>query len=76
MILMRRPWAMSMRAGRWEPAARGAQSPEVKTKCPDWKRINAERHTLFEDQRKPELLEAQKTRLERPGSSNACDHGR
>ena len=28
----------------------------VKTKCPDWKRINADRHKLFEKPpRKPEL---------------------
>ena len=33
----------------------------VKTKCPDWKRINSERHKLFEGPRKPELTEAQKT---------------
>jgi hypothetical protein len=33
----------------------------VKTKCPDWKRINAERHKIFEGPRKPELTEAQKT---------------
>ena len=34
----------------------------VKTKCPDWKRINAERYRLFEGPpRKPELTEAQKT---------------
>ena len=32
----------------------------VKVKCPDWKRINAERHRLFEKPpRKPELTEAQ-----------------
>ena len=33
----------------------------VKTKCPQWKRINAERQRLFEGPRKPELTEAQKT---------------
>ncbi len=33
----------------------------IKTKCPDWKRINAERHKMFEGPRKPELTEAQKT---------------
>jgi ATP-dependent DNA ligase len=33
----------------------------VKTKCPGWKRINAERHKLFEVPRKPEQTEAQKT---------------
>ena len=33
----------------------------VKTKCPNWKRINAGRHKLFEGPRKPELTEAQKT---------------
>jgi bifunctional non-homologous end joining protein LigD len=36
----------------------------VKTKCPGWKRINAERHRLFEGPRRPartELTEAQKT---------------
>ena len=34
----------------------------VKTKCPGWKRINAERYRLFEGPaRKPELTEAQKT---------------
>ena len=31
----------------------------VKTKCPDWKRINAERGKLFEAPRKPEPTEAQ-----------------
>jgi hypothetical protein len=30
------------------------------TKCPDWKRINAERWRIFEGPRKPELTEAQK----------------
>jgi len=33
----------------------------VKTKCPGWKRINAERYRLFEGPRKPEQTEAQKT---------------
>jgi hypothetical protein len=34
----------------------------VKSKCPDWKRINSERYRLFEGPpRKPELTEAQKT---------------
>jgi hypothetical protein len=33
----------------------------VKTKCPDWKRVNTGRHKLFEGRRKPELTEAQKT---------------
>jgi hypothetical protein len=34
----------------------------VKTKCPGWKRINAERYRLFEGPpRKPDLTEAQKT---------------
>ena len=34
----------------------------VKSKCPGWKRINAERYRLFEGPpRKPELTEAQKT---------------
>jgi hypothetical protein len=33
----------------------------VKTKCPDWKRINAERWRIFEGPTKPELTEAQKT---------------
>jgi bifunctional non-homologous end joining protein LigD len=32
----------------------------IKTKCPGWKRINGERHKLFEGPRKPELTEAQK----------------
>jgi hypothetical protein len=35
----------------------------VKTKCPGWKRINAERHRLFEGPRRPartEFSEAQK----------------
>jgi hypothetical protein len=32
-----------------------------KTKCPHWKRINLERHKLFEGPRKPEPTEAQKT---------------
>jgi hypothetical protein len=30
-------------------------------KCPNWKRINAERHKLFEGPRKPEFTEAQQT---------------
>ena len=33
----------------------------VKTKCPQWKHINARRHKIFEGPRKPELTEAQKT---------------
>ena len=33
----------------------------VKTKCPGWKRINAERWRIFEGPRKPQLTEAQKT---------------
>jgi bifunctional non-homologous end joining protein LigD len=33
----------------------------VKTKCPGWRRINAERWRIFEGPRKPELTEAQKT---------------
>ena len=33
----------------------------IKTKCPDWKRVNAEWHKLFEGPRKPELTEAQET---------------
>jgi hypothetical protein len=33
----------------------------VKTKCPGWKRINAERHKLFEGPRKSEQTEAQQT---------------
>ena len=33
----------------------------VKSKCPGWKRINAERWRIFEGPRKPELTEAQKT---------------
>jgi hypothetical protein len=32
-----------------------------KTKCPGWKRINAERYRLFEGPTKPALTEAQKT---------------
>ena len=32
----------------------------VKTKCPQWNRINADRHKLFEAPRKPEPTEAQK----------------
>ena len=32
-----------------------------KVKCPDWKRINAERWRIFEGPTKPELTEAQKT---------------
>ena len=28
----------------------------VKVKCPDWKRINVQRHKLFEGPRKPELV--------------------
>ena len=46
-------------------ASRYAGGPSrnwVKTKCPGWKRINAERYRLFEGPpRKPELTEAQKT---------------
>jgi hypothetical protein len=30
------------------------RSNRIKTKCPGWKRINAERHKLFEGPRKPE----------------------
>ena len=41
--------------------ASGPSRNWVKTKCPDWKRINAERHKLFEGPRKPELTEAEKT---------------
>ncbi len=33
----------------------------TKTKCPGWKRTNAERWRIFEGPRKPELTEAQKT---------------
>jgi bifunctional non-homologous end joining protein LigD len=33
----------------------------IKTKCAGWKRINSERHKLFEGPHKPELTEAQKT---------------
>ena len=33
----------------------------VKTKCPTWKRINAERWRIFDGPRKPALTEAQKT---------------
>jgi bifunctional non-homologous end joining protein LigD len=33
----------------------------VKTKCPNWKRINAERWRIFEGPSKPALTEAQKT---------------
>jgi hypothetical protein len=33
----------------------------VKTKCPDWRRINAEGWRIFEGPRKPELTEAQMT---------------
>ena len=33
----------------------------VKTKCPAWKRINAERWRIFDGPRKPALTEAQKT---------------
>jgi hypothetical protein len=33
----------------------------VKTKCPGWKRINAERYHLFEGSPKPELTEAKTT---------------
>ena len=33
----------------------------VKTKCPAWKRINAERWRIFEGPSKPALTEAQKT---------------
>lgn len=36
----------------------------IKTKCPDWKRINLERHKLFEGPRKPEPTEAQKNARE------------
>ena len=45
-------------------ASRYASGPSrnwVKTKCPDWKRINAERWRIFEDPTKPEPTEAQKT---------------
>jgi bifunctional non-homologous end joining protein LigD len=39
----------------------GSSRNWVKVKCPDWKRINVERHKLFEGARKPTLTEAQKT---------------
>jgi hypothetical protein len=42
----------------------------VKVKCPDWKRINAERHKLFEGSRKPELPE-EDAREEAPGAYRA-----
>ena len=46
----------------WRHAIRAAQAATwVKTKCSAWKRINAERHKLFEGPRKPEQTEAQKT---------------
>jgi hypothetical protein len=32
----------------------------IKTKCPGWKRINAERHKMFEAPRKPELTETKR----------------
>ena len=49
-------------ASVWRHATRAGQVRNwVKTKCPDWKRINAGRHKLFEGPRKPELTEAQKT---------------
>jgi hypothetical protein len=51
----------------------------VKTKCFDWKRINAERWRIFEGPCKPELTEAQKTlgmKRHSQGSSSACDRRR
>jgi len=45
-------------------ASRYASGPSrnwVKTKCPHWKHINAERWRIFEGPTKPELTEAQKT---------------
>ncbi len=41
--------------------ASGPSRNWVKTKCPDWRRINAERWRIFEGPTKPELTEAQKT---------------
>jgi ATP dependent DNA ligase domain len=49
----------------------------VKVKCPDWKRVNAGRHKLFEGPRKPEQTECQlalaKKREELARVSNGCE---
>ena len=46
----------------WQPAIELLGSRNwVKTKCPDWKRDNAERGNLFEGPRKLPLTEAEKT---------------
>jgi hypothetical protein len=47
----------------------------IKTTCPGWKRINAERHKLFEAPRKPELTEAQQTLArKRPELARVNEH--
>ena len=51
-----RQQALERRATQAGRAANGS-----KTKCPGWKRVNAERWRIFEGPRKPELTEAQKT---------------
>jgi hypothetical protein len=45
-------------------ASRNSTRPSrnrIKTKCPGWKRVNAERHRLFEGPGKTELMEAETT---------------
>ena len=47
----------------------------IKTTRPGWKRINAERHKLFEAPRKPELTEAQQTLArKRPELARVNEH--
>ena len=53
--------------------ASGPSRNWVKTKCPHWKRINAERH-MFEGPAKPELTEAQKTLAKK--RAGACQGAR
>ena len=55
----------------WRQGNRARPQPALcKTNCPEWKRINVERHKLFAPPRKPELSEAQKAL---PASSNGCE---
>jgi ATP-dependent DNA ligase len=51
-----------------------------KVKCPDWKRVNAERGKLFEDRASPSFRTPNShspgNGWSLPGSSSACDHHR
>ena len=48
--------------------ASGPSRNSVKTKCPDWKRVNAERHKLFEGPRKPSRRKPRRRSREAPGA--------